>query len=144
MPQPALSPSVLKVIVPTAIDSGSFKPAAVAITAAGLGGTLLGTGPFTVFAPTDAAFAKLAPGTVEALLKDLPKLTAILTYHVVSGRHLAADVASLKTATTVQGGTLKIAVNGGKVMINNAEVVAADVLAANGVIHVIDSVLLPS
>ncbi|MEO7474897.1 MAG: fasciclin domain-containing protein [Gemmatimonadales bacterium] len=138
------SPKVLKDIVHTAIDNGSFKTLAAALTAAGLVETLQGTGPFTVFAPTDAAFAKLAPGTVEALLKDLPKLTAILTYHVVPGRHLAADVASLKTATTVQGGTLKIAVNGGQVMINSAEVEAADVLAANGVIHVIDSVLLPS
>ncbi len=131
-------------IVDIAVANGSFKTLVAAVAAAGLVETLKSEGPFTVFAPTDAAFAKLPAGTVEALLKDRAKLTAILTYHVVPGTVLAADVVKLTSATTVQGGTVAIATREGKVMINGAEVLAADVTASNGVIHVIDSVLLPS
>ncbi len=131
-------------IVDIAVANGSFKTLVAAVAAAGLVETLKGEGPFTVFAPTDAAFAKLPAGTVEALLQDQAKLTAILTYHVVPGKVLAADVVKLTSATTVQGGTVAIATRDGKVMINGAEVLAADVTASNGVIHVIDSVLLPS
>lgn len=131
-------------IVDIAVANGSFKTLVAAVAAAGLVETLKGEGPFTVFAPTDAAFAKLPAGTVEALLQDQAKLTAILTYHVVPGTVLAADVVKLTSATTVQGGTVAIATRDGKVMINGAEVLAADVMASNGVIHVIDSVLLPS
>ena len=131
-------------IVDIAVANGSFKTLVAAVAAAGLVETLKGEGPFTVFAPTDAAFAKLPAGTVEALLQDRAKLTAILTYHVVPGTVLAADVVKLTSATTVQGGTVAIATRDGKVMINGAEVLAADVMASNGVIHVIDSVLLPS
>lgn len=131
-------------IVDIAVANGSFKTLVAAVAAAGLVETLKSEGPFTVFAPTDAAFAKLPAGTVEALLQDKAKLTAILTYHVVPGTVLAADVVKLTSATTVQGGTVAIATRDGKVMINGAEVLAADVTASNGVIHVIDSVLLPS
>ena len=131
-------------IVDIAVANGSFKTLVAAVAAAGLVETLKGEGPFTVVAPTDAAFAKLPAGTVEALLQDQAKLTAILTYHVVPGTVLAADVVKLTSATTVQGGTVAIATRDGKVMINGAEVLAADVTASNGVIHVIDSVLLPS
>ncbi len=138
------APTIHKDIVDTAIDTGSFKTLAAALTAAGLVETLKGAGPFTVFAPSDAAFARLPAGTVEALLSDKPKLTAILTYHVAPGLLMAADVASMATVNTVQGGALKIAARDGKVIINGAKVVTADVRAANGVIHVIDAVLLPS
>lgn len=131
-------------IVDIAVANGSFKTLVAAVAAAGLVETLKSAGPFTVFAPTDSAFAKLPAGTVEALLKDKAKLTAILTYHVVPGTVLAADVVKLTAAATVQGGTVKIATRDGKVLINGAEVLAADVKASNGVIHVIDSVLLPS
>jgi uncharacterized surface protein with fasciclin (FAS1) repeats len=118
-----------------------------ATQAAGLVETLNTKGPFTVFAPTDDAFAKLPKGTVEGLLKDIPKLTAILKYHVVSGKVLAADAAKLKSAKTLQGQELKI--DAAKwhlhknIKINDANVVKADVLADNGVIHVVDKVLLP-
>lgn len=111
--------------------------------AAGLVATLQGPGPFTVFAPTDAAFAKLPAGTVEALLKDKAKLAAILTYHVVAGRVEAKDVVKLTSATTVNGAPVTVKVVNGKVLINNATVTAADVQASNGVIHVIDTVILP-
>jgi uncharacterized surface protein with fasciclin (FAS1) repeats len=131
-------------IVEIAVGHGSFKTLVAAVAAAGLAETLKSEGPFTVFAPTDAAFAKLPAGTVDALLKDKTKLTAVLTYHVVLGRVLAGDVVKLTSATTVQGGSVAIATRNGKVMINGAEVLAADVTASNGVIHVIDSVLLPS
>ncbi len=131
-------------IVDIAVANGSFKTLVAAVAAAGLVETLKSAGPFTVFAPTDSAFAKLPAGTVEALLKDKAKLTAILTYHVVPGTVLAADVVKLTSAATVQGGMVKIATRDGKVLINGAEVLAADVKASNGVIHVIDSVLLPS
>ena len=138
---PAATPT--KDIVTTAVEAGSFRTLAAALQAAGLVQTLQGTGPFTVFAPTDAAFAKLPAGTVEALLADREKLTAILTYHVVPGRVLAADVVKLTGAKTVNGASVAIRVVDGKVMIDNATVVTADVQASNGVIHVIDTVILP-
>ncbi len=129
-------------IVDTAVAAGSFKTLATALEAAGLIDTLKGKGPFTVFAPTDAAFAKLPKGTVEALLKDKDKLTAILTYHVVPGEVMAADVVKLDKAKTVQGSDVLIDATSG-VKINDAKVVKADVACSNGVIHVIDTVLLP-
>ena len=129
-------------IVDTAVAAGSFKTLVAAVQAAELVDTLKGPGPFTVFAPTDDAFAKLPPGTVDALLADKAKLTAVLTYHVVAGKVTAADVAGLTQATTVQGGTITIDTSSG-VRINDATVVKADVMASNGVIHVIDTVLLP-
>lgn len=132
-----------KDIVDTAVAAGSFKTLATALTAAGLVDTLKGPGPFTVFAPTDEAFAKLPAGTVEALLADKEKLTKVLTYHVVAGKVAAADVVKLQQATTVQGGTVKIDATAG-VKVNDATVVKADVMASNGVIHVIDTVLLPN
>jgi uncharacterized surface protein with fasciclin (FAS1) repeats len=132
-------------IVDTAVAAGQFKTLAAALGAAGLVDTLKGAGPFTVFAPTDAAFAKLPAGTVENLLKPENKaqLTAILTYHVVPGKVMAADVVKLKEAKTVNGKMLQVKVNGSDVMINDAKVTSADIVASNGVIHVIDSVVLP-
>jgi len=130
-------------IIDTATNNGSFKTLVAAIEAAGLVDTLKGDGPFTVFAPTDAAFNKLPAGTVDALLKDIPKLKKILTYHVVSGKVLAADVAKLKTAKTVEGSDVKIDASNG-VKINDAKVATPDVAADNGVIHVIDTVLIPA
>jgi len=132
-----------KNIVETAVAAGSFKTLAAALQAAGLVETLSGKGPFTVFAPTDEAFAKLPAGTVEALLKDKQKLTAILTYHVVAGNVPSSEVVKLTSAKTVNGQDVKIQVMDGKVMVNNAHVVKADVKASNGVIHVIDTVILP-
>jgi uncharacterized surface protein with fasciclin (FAS1) repeats len=132
-----------KDIVDTAVAAGSFKTLAAALEAAGLIDTLKGAGPFTVFAPTDEAFAKLPAGTVEGLLKDKPKLTAILTYHVVAGKVEAADVVKLDSAKTVNGKSVTIKVVDGKVQVDNATVTAADVQASNGVIHVIDTVLIP-
>lgn len=129
-------------IVQTAITAGSFKTLVAAVTAAGLVDTLSGPGPFTVFAPTDEAFAKLPAGTVDGLLKDIPKLKSILTYHVVPGKVMAADVMKLTTAKTVQGQSLTIQNNHG-VHIDKAMVTTADVAADNGVIHIIDSVMLP-
>lgn len=130
-------------IVETAIAAGSFKTLVAAVQAAGLVETLKGKGPFTVFAPTDEAFAKLPPGTVEALLKDKAKLTAILTYHVVPGDVRAAQAVKLTSAKTVNGQSLTISTNGGVVSIDKAKVVKTDILASNGVIHVIDTVVLP-
>jgi len=132
-------------IVDTAVAAGQFETLAAALGAAGLVETLKGDGPFTVFAPTDDAFAKLPAGTVETLLKPENKdqLTAILTYHVVAGKVKAADVVKLNEAATVNGEKVSISVKDGTVMINNATVVSADVKASNGVIHVIDTVLLP-
>lgn len=130
-------------IVDTAVSAGSFTTLVAAVKAAGLVDTLKGAGPFTVFAPTDEAFAKLPAGTVEALLQDIPKLTKILTYHVVSGKVMAADVVKLTSATTVEGSTVKIDASNG-VKVNDSTVTAADVAADNGVIHIIDSVLLPA
>ena len=131
-------------IVDTAANNGSFNTLVAAIQAAGLVDTLKGPGPFTVFAPTDEAFNKLPAGTVDALLQDIPKLTKILTYHVVSGKVLAADVVKLKSATTVEGSDVKIDASNGGVKVNNATVATADVAADNGVIHIIDTVLLPA
>ena len=130
-------------IVDTAVAAGSFTTLVAAVKAAGLVDTLKGAGPFTVFAPTDEAFAKLPAGTVESLLKDIPKLKKILTYHVVSGKVMAADAAKLKSAKTVEGSEIKIDASNG-VKINDATVTTADVAADNGVIHIIDAVLLPA
>jgi uncharacterized surface protein with fasciclin (FAS1) repeats len=130
-----------KDIVDTAVAAGSFKTLATALQAAGLVDTLKGKGPFTVFAPTDAAFAKIPKADLDALLKDKAKLTAVLTYHVVPGAVMAKDVKA-GTVKTVQGGMLTIGTTGG-VTVNNAKVVQADIVASNGVIHVIDTVVLP-
>lgn len=130
-------------IVDTAVAAGQFQTLAAALEAAGLVETLKGDGPFTVFAPTDEAFSRLPEGTLEALLQDKSKLTAILTYHVVPGKVMAHQVAGLKSAKTVQGQSVHISTGGGGVMVDHANVVKTDVLASNGVIHVIDSVILP-
>lgn len=130
-------------IVDTAVSAGQFKTLARALEAAGLVDTLKGAGPFTVFAPTDEAFAKVPKDKLEALLKDKKALTAVLTYHVVPGKVMAADVVKLDSAKTVQGKTVTIAVKDGKVKLNNANVVKTDIACKNGVIHVIDAVLLP-
>jgi transforming growth factor-beta-induced protein len=145
MAMPAASGSAQMDIVDTAVAAGSFKTLATALQAAGLVETLKGKGPFTVFAPTDEAFGKLPAGTVESLLKpeNKEKLKAILLYHVVSGDVTAAQVVKLSSAKTVNGQDLKLKVNDGTVLINDAKVVKADVLASNGVIHVFDTVLLP-
>jgi len=129
-------------IVETAVAAGSFSTLVTAVQAAGLVETLKGAGPFTVFAPTDEAFAKIPAETLNAVLADKEKLTAILTYHVVSGKVLAADVVNLTSATTVQGGSLKIDTANG-VKVNDANVVKTDIVCDNGVIHVIDTVLMP-
>jgi uncharacterized surface protein with fasciclin (FAS1) repeats len=131
-------------IVDTAVAAGSFNTLATALKAAGLVETLKGPGPFTVFAPTDEAFAKLPAGTVESLLKpeNKAKLAGILTYHVVPGKVMAADVVKLDSAKTVQGGSVSIDASDG-VRVDGAKVVQADVPASNGVIHVIDTVILP-
>ena len=135
-----------KDIVDTAVAAGSFTTLAKALQAADLVGTLKGTGPFTVFAPTDEAFAKLPAGTLADLLKpeNKAKLTAILTYHVVAGKVMASQVTGMKSAKTVNGQSLKIAVKDNGVIIDSAKVVKADIAASNGVIHVIDTVLLPA
>jgi uncharacterized surface protein with fasciclin (FAS1) repeats len=134
-------------IVDTAVAAGNFKTLVTAVKAADLVDTLKSKGPFTVFAPTDDAFAKLPKGTVEGLLKDVPKLKAVLTYHVVPGKVMAADVVKLKTAKTVQGQDVKIDASKWhlhkNVKINDANVIKADIVADNGVIHVIDKVILP-
>lgn len=130
-------------IVDTAVAAGSFKTLAAALDAAGLVETLKGPGPFTVFAPTDAAFAQLPAGTVDGLLKDKAKLTSILTYHVVPGKVMAADVIKLDGAKTVNGQSVTIKVVDGKVQVDNAAVTQADIETSNGVIHVIDTVLMP-
>jgi uncharacterized surface protein with fasciclin (FAS1) repeats len=134
-----------KDIVDTAVAAGSFQTLAKALQAAGLVDTLKGPGPFTVFAPTDEAFAKLPAGTLDDLLKpeNKDKLRAILTYHVVAGEVPSARVVTLSSAKTVNGQEVKITTSGDKVMINNARVVKADIPASNGVIHVIDTVILP-
>lgn len=132
-------------IVDTAVGAGQFKTLAAALKAAGLIETLKGEGPFTVFAPTDDAFAKLPEGTVESLLKpeNKDKLIAVLTYHVVPGSVMAEKVVKMTEAKTVQGQSLTIKVDGGSVMIDNAKVTKTDIVASNGVIHVIDTVVLP-
>lgn len=132
-------------IVDVAVSAGSFKTLVAAVQAAGLVETLKSKGPFTVFAPTDEAFAKLPAGTLEMLLKPENKdqLVAILTYHVVSGQVLAKDVVGLTSAKTVQGQSATVKVSNGTVMLDNAKVVKTDIMASNGVIHVIDAVILP-
>jgi uncharacterized surface protein with fasciclin (FAS1) repeats len=132
-------------IVDTAVAAGSFKTLAKALDAAGLVETLKGKGPFTVFAPTDDAFAKLPGGTLEELLKpeNKDKLIAILTYHVVPGKVMASEVAQLQSAKTVNGQALTITTEGGTVRVDDAKIVKTDIICSNGVIHVIDSVLLP-
>jgi uncharacterized surface protein with fasciclin (FAS1) repeats len=134
-----------KDIVDTAVEAGSFKTLVAAVQAAGLVETLKGEGPFTVFAPTDEAFAKLPAGTVEDLLKpeNKEKLTKILTYHVVPAKAMAKDVTSMEEAKTVNGKKVALSTEDGKVMVDKATVVKADVAAKNGVIHVIDTVLMP-
>ena len=134
--------SLMANIVETATLAGQFNTLLAAVKAAGLADTLAGPGPFTVFAPNDEAFAKLPAGTVEKLLADIPALTKILTYHVVPGKVMAADVVKLTSAKTVEGSDLHIHVNGG-VKVNDANVIATDVAADNGVIHVVDAVILP-
>jgi len=131
-----------KDIVDTAVAAGSFKTLAKLLTDAGLVDTLKGAGPFTVFAPTDEAFAKVPKATLEALGKDKDKLRAVLTYHVVPGKVMAADVTKLTSAKTVQGQSITISTAGG-VKVDNANVVKTDIACTNGVIHVIDSVILP-
>lgn len=132
-------------IIDTAVAAGSFKTLASAVTAAGLIDTLKGTGPFTVFAPNDEAFAKLPAGIVDDLLKDIPKLKAILTYHVVAGKVMAADVLKMdgQSATTVNGETLQISTTGGVKLNGNVHVTKTDIECTNGVIHIVDTVLLP-
>lgn len=132
-----------KDIVDTAVGAGSFNTLVKAVQAAGLVETLKGPGPFTVFAPTDEAFAKLPAGTLENLLEDKEALAKVLTYHVVPGKVMAADVKPGE-AKTVQGQSVKLSAEGGKVMVDGATVTAADVVASNGVIHVIDKVILPN
>ena len=134
-----------KDIVDTAVAAGSFKTLVTALEAADLVGTLKGAGPFTVFAPTDEAFAKLPAGTLADLLKpeNKDKLRAILTYHVVAGKVTAAKVVKLSSATTVNGQDVRISASGGTVKVNDAQVIKTDIVASNGVIHVIDTVLLP-
>jgi transforming growth factor-beta-induced protein len=145
MPEPTAVPveEAAPNIVEIAVADGRFTTLVTAVTAAGLAETLQGEGPFTVFAPTDDAFAALPAGTIEALLEDIPLLTDILLYHVVSGAVFAADVVTLDAATTVLGEDVTITVENGAVFINDAQVIIADIEASNGVIHVIDAVLLP-
>lgn len=137
----SLAPVWAADIVDTAVKAGSFKTLAAALTAAGLVDTLKGPGPFTVFAPTDAAFAKIPKAKLDALLKDKEKLTAVLTYHVVPGKVMAADVKAGKVKT-VQGSELTVSTKGG-VKVDKAKVTKTDIAADNGVIHVIDTVLMP-
>jgi uncharacterized surface protein with fasciclin (FAS1) repeats len=145
-PTAGAAPAETKDVVDTAVAAGSFKTLAKALTAADLIGTLKGPGPFTVFAPTDEAFAKLPAGTLESLLKpeNKAKLQRILTYHVVAGKTMAADVVKMHSAKAVSGDTITIAARGGTVTVDNAKVVKTDIVASNGVIHVIDSVIVPN
>lgn len=132
-----------KDIVDTAVGAGQFKTLVTAVKAAELVDTLKGKGPFTVFAPSDEAFAKIPKDKLEALLKDKKALTAVLTYHVVPGKVMAADVVKLDSAKTVQGQSVNIVAKDGKVTINGANVLKTDIVCGNGVIHVIDAVILP-
>jgi transforming growth factor-beta-induced protein len=143
-PTPAATPEPMKNIVEIAVADGRFTTLVAAVGAADLVDTLSGPGPFTVFAPTDDAFAKLPPGTVETLLQD-PKgqLTQILLYHVVPGKYMAADVVKETSLMTVQGSPLEVKVDGSTVMVDNATIVITDIEASNGVIHVIDAVMIP-
>lgn len=145
----AVSPAAIqaghpeKDIVDTAVAAGDFKTLATALQAAGLVETLKGDGPFTVFAPTDEAFAKIPKADLQALLADKAMLTKVLTYHVVSGKVTAADVVKLSNAKTVEGQSIKIDTSDG-VKVDGANVIKTDIMASNGVIHVIDSVILPN
>jgi uncharacterized surface protein with fasciclin (FAS1) repeats len=130
-------------IVETAVEAGSFTTLVAAVEAAGLVETLSGEGPFTVFAPTDEAFAALPEGTVEGLLEDPEALAAVLTYHVVPGAVMSGDLSDGMTATTVNGADITVTIDMGTVKINDATVTTADIETSNGVIHVIDSVILP-
>lgn len=132
-----------KDIVDTAVGAGNFNTLVAAVKAAGLVDTLKGAGPFTVLAPTDEAFAKLPPGTVDALLKDPAKLKNILLYHVIPAKAMAADVMTMKSAKTAEGKMVRIKVVGSTVMVNNAKVIKTDIVCTNGVIHAIDTVLMP-
>ena len=145
-PNPTAAAADTKDIVDTAVAAGSFKTLAKALAAADLVQTLKGPGPFTVFAPTDEAFAKLPAGTLESLLKpeNKPKLQRILTYHVVAGKVMASDVVKMRSAKAVSGDTITIATQNGGVTVDKAHVVKTDIAASNGVIHVIDSVILPA
>ena len=150
MPEPTEAPveepmeeEMPKTIVDIAVEDGRFTTLVAAVQAAGLAETLSGEGPFTVFAPTDDAFAALPEGTVDALLADIPALTDILLYHVVDGKVMASDVVTLTSAMTVNGQYVDIMVDGDKVMIDGAQVIITDIEASNGVIHVIDAVILP-
>jgi uncharacterized surface protein with fasciclin (FAS1) repeats len=138
-----MAPGASEDIVDTAIGAGDFKTLVKALTAADLVTTLKGKGPFTVFAPTDEAFAKLPPGALDALLADKTKLTKVLTYHVVPGKVMAADVVKLDQAKTVEGSSVAISTTGG-VKVDRANVVKTDIPASNGVIHVIDAVIMPT
>ena len=131
-------------IVEIAVAAGNFQTLVAAVQAAGLAETLSGPGPFTVFAPTDEAFAKLPEGTIEALLADTEKLGSILTYHVLPGKVMARDVVTLTKAATANGQDVQIKVRDGKVLINDATVTVTDIEASNGVIHVIDTVIMPN
>ncbi len=144
-PQAAAGQAATTDVVDTAVAAGSFNTLAKALTAADLIGTLKGKGPFTVFAPTDEAFAKLPAGTLESLLRpeNKAKLQRILTYHVVAGRVMAADVVKMRSAKAVSGDLITIAAPGGAVTVDQAKVVKTDIHASNGVIHVIDAVILP-
>ena len=132
-----------KNIVETAIGAGQFSTLVTALKAAGLVETLSGPGPFTVFAPTDEAFGKLPAGTVEALLQDKTKLTSILTYHVAAGKYLAADVLKMSSLKSVQGQNITISLKDGAAMADNAKIIKTDIVCSNGVIHVIEAVILP-
>jgi uncharacterized surface protein with fasciclin (FAS1) repeats len=136
------TPALAADIVDVAVGAGNFTTLVAAVQAAGLVDTLKGEGPFTVFAPTDAAFAALPEGTVQGLLNDIPALTAILTYHVVPGKVMSSDLAEGMTAATVNGANVTITLGGGA-KVNGANIVQADIEASNGVIHVIDAVILP-
>lgn len=131
-------------IVDTAIEAGSFSTLVTAVKEAGLVDTLKGEGPFTVFAPTDEAFAKIPADKLNALLADKDALTRVLTYHVVSGKVMAADVVNMASAKSVEGSMITIANDGSGVMVDNAKVVQTDIETSNGVIHVIDSVIMPN
>jgi uncharacterized surface protein with fasciclin (FAS1) repeats len=144
-PAPVLAAEPSKDIVDTAVGAGDFKTLVAAVQAAGLVETLKGEGPFTVFAPNDKAFAKLPAGTVETLVKpeNKEKLTGILTFHVVPGKVMAADVVGLTSADTVNGKQLEVSVKDGTVTVSGAKVIATDIECGNGVIHVIDTVMMP-
>src|SRR5579871_6508339 len=139
----AADETATKDIVDTAVAAGQFKTLVAAVKAADLVETLKGEGPFTVFAPTDEAFAKIPKEKLETLLKDKKALTAVLTYHVLPGKVMAADVVKLDSARTAQGKSLSIVTKDGKVTINGIKVIKTDIVCRNGVIHVIDAVLLP-